>query len=220
MQTLADTDAVGKSFYSKLWSTRGARFVARARLRAMNVLSVTTVATLSVYVIALSIVGILFQRDLSDLGQSMINAINICLSVGILAFSLIETSRTHLVESEAMNACALDIGKIYDRFLIDFQSSALTLDVLRHYAAEYSVVLDRCGSNHAEIDYLKFQAEHPNDFGLASVLGWARCRWIEFRYWAAVCWLYVLAIIIPPAAAGALFWKWGAWLFAAHLSAS
>jgi hypothetical protein len=112
----------------------------------MNVLSVGTVATLSVYVIALSITSLLFQKEVTGLGQSVINALNISLSVGILAFSIIEISREHLVQSEAMNRCALDIAKVYDKFAIDLKTKNLTLQSLKDYLSEYSNVLDGAAS--------------------------------------------------------------------------
>lgn len=210
---MSDIDAGSEMLFQKLWTTKGARFVARARLRAMNVLSVGTVATLSVYVIALSITSLLFQKEITGLGHAVINALNISLSVGILAFSIIEISREHLVQSEAMSCCALDIGKIYDQFAIDFKTKNLTLQSLKGYLSEYSNVLDRCGLNHAEIDYLKFQAEHPGDFNLTGARGCLRQIWIRARFWAAICWLYAAAIVIPPVGVGMLCWEWSTAFF-------
>jgi hypothetical protein len=41
----------GRAIYRSLWITGGSRFLARSRLRVMNILSVTAVAVLSIYVI-------------------------------------------------------------------------------------------------------------------------------------------------------------------------
>jgi len=211
----SDNDAL-KTFYEKIWKTRGTRFIAAARLKHMNGLSVASVAILSVYVLLISTLAIVFQKMLSDLGQSVLNAANISLSIIILAFSLIENARNHLGNSDAMTSCAMALSKIYNKFQPRYLDKAVSSDQLLKFSEEYDGVIASCPLNHLLIDLDKFKQENRDQFGLSGCENLIT-RWqISAAWWLSILWLYLLAIVLPPVVLWVLFFHFGTAFIVTH----
>lgn len=188
----------GRELRTRMWKTRGSRFVARGRLRRTNILSVTTITLLSTYVIFVSIVLLAFSGELYSVNEKWLNIINIGLSLLVIVFSLLEFSRDYLGQAEAMNQSALKIGEIYSDLSAKVDSGSLTQADLEAIERRYSDCLQQLPANHDPIDYFLFQVEHPKDFS-----GWWSGR--EFLRWIAMCfifvkssWLYWLGILAFP----------------------
>jgi SMODS and SLOG-associating 2TM effector domain family 5 len=191
----------GENLRTKLWKTRGSRFAASGRLRLVNVLSVTTISMLSFYVIVSSIVLVAFSGQLMPINEKWLNIINICISVFVIALSLIEFSRDYLGWSESMNQSALKIGAIYNALSIRVDSGVVNQQDLEAAEREYSRVLLEHQSNHQPIDFYVFKLgafkefddwwlRHPSLRLLAK--GWFNVQAI---------WLYIIGILVCPALA-------------------
>ncbi len=191
-------NAASDALYSKLWRTRGARFISRDRYLCMSLLSVSCISILSVYVIALSVIGIVFQKDFTDMGSNVLNALNVSISVAILAFSLIEGSRNHLGKSDTMNDCALAIGRIYDEFSLQYRFGTVTLDVLEATTKRYSDILDKYRLNHSLSDYEKFLPQHPDPSIRRPFLFFLIRPWKSAIWWFQTIWIYTVGAISPP----------------------
>lgn len=187
----------GAGLHSRLWKTRGSRFVARERLRATNTLSITTVTMLSIYVIVSSIVLLAFSEQLNDLNEKWLNIINVGLSVLIIAFSLIEASRDHLGAAETMNQSGLRIGEIYGVLSAKIEAGTLTVAELESFEEKYAAILRESKLNHSNGDYAVFRIENWKEFGdefsNRAVRAWSRA-WV----WLSNYWLYTAALFAFP----------------------
>jgi hypothetical protein len=201
-----------RDLYRGMWATGGSRFVARERLRLMNLLSLATVSTLSTYVIVISLASILLQSDLTPFGQTMMNLFNVSLSVAILAFGLIENLRNHLGNSEIMNRSAIQIEALYHRFRIGYHAETYNQASIEDMQKQYSAALHDCPLNHTKADYDRFRVQKAVDFGLAGILNAPRRFGIHLLYWTRALGLYVAGIVFPPLLAGAILF-----LFQSHL---
>jgi hypothetical protein len=187
----------GAGLRSRLWKTKGSRFVARERLRATNTLSITTVTMLSIYVIVSSIVLLAFSDQLNDLNEKWLNIINVGLSVLIIAFSLIEASRDHLGAAETMNQSGLRIGEMYGVLSAKIEAGTLTADELESFEGEYASVLRESKLNHSNGDYTVFRIENWKEFGDEFAHPAARIATRAY-VWLSNYWLYIAALFAFP----------------------
>ena len=155
---------------------------------------------LSFYVIVSSIVLLAFSEQLNVLNEKWINIINVCLSVLIIAFSLIEASRDHLGAAEAMNQSGLRIGEIYGILSAKIENNTLTPAELENFEKEYAAVLRESKLNHSNSDHYMFQVQNWKEFGGAFENPLFR---IAARVWSWVAnyWLYGLALVAFPVVA-------------------
>lgn len=186
----------GRALYRRLWTTKGCRFAARERLRFTNILSITSVTALSIYVIASSIVILVFADQLSDNAEKWLNIAVICISILIIAFSLIEFSRDHAGSAEVMNISALNIGEIYGRLNAKMEMSSVTLDDRDGYEVRYAEILREAKLNHTESDLMKFKL----------------MNFREFKHW----WLW-LPITRVPISVGLFLYNF--WIYVAAIAA-
>lgn len=190
----------GAGLHSRLWRTKGSRFVARERLRATSTLSITTVTMLSIYVIVSSIVLLAFSDQLNDMSEKWLNIINVGLSVLIIAFSLIEASRDHLGAAETMNQSGLRIGEMYGVLSAKIESGTLTTVELESFEREYASILRESKLNHSNNDYTVFKIENWKEFDdeFAPLVVRILTR---ARVWFSNYGLYIAALLAFPIAA-------------------
>lgn len=181
-----------------MWKTRGSRFAARQRLRRANYLSAISIVSLSIYVIVGSIILLVFSDNLSDGTEKWLNILNIGLSIFIISFSLLESSRDYLGGAEAMNQSALRIGRVYGKLKAMVDSGDVSEDMLSKCSAEYTEILDEITLNHEEIDFILFRASHHNDFGDWWSKFWPIRVASKLILVVYLTWFYLVAIFMVP----------------------
>ncbi|MFH2051219.1 MAG: SLATT domain-containing protein [bacterium] len=190
----------------KLWSTKGARFVAARRLETKAKLSVWALSSFSAYLIVFSILGAMF--DLSPIG----------ISEQIVTFSLITLSILVLVVSQEINRseyrwrafehhkCALEIGRLYSRLRMIKKEDGTPADIVlvEEISNEYQVVLEKY-ENHEGIDYDLFRVL-KSDYEDHS-LGWWPGTLCRVKYFWHTYVPYVVAMVVPGIVLIALVYK-------------
>ncbi|MDQ0391845.1 SLATT domain-containing protein [Labrys monachus] len=193
----AESKEAAKALRSRMWKTRGSRFVAQARYRGQNLLSIWSISVLSIYVIALSLVALLFEAELNHIDLKVINAANVVLSVCIIAFSLIEFSRDYLGAAEAMNSSALEIGRLYGEISVRYEDEGISQEEVAEFDRRYSNILEKYPNNHRDMDYRIFQMSNPRQFNE----WWVKCIITRAIARVVIClrvWMtYLFAMLAP-----------------------
>lgn len=153
----------------KLWSTKGARFIASRRNETLHRLSGQTVGYLSAYLIIVGLVNVYNLKFwMFELNNNQINFASMAFSVLILLFSQLESSENFILKSDRYHNCALDISELYNRlrYTKTYESNNPNKkNVLSDISNEYDKILKR-NENHKQIDYLKFQMLKADYFEL------------------------------------------------------
>ncbi|WP_276381573.1 SLATT domain-containing protein [Flavobacterium sp. H4147] len=156
----------------KLWSTKGARFLASRRTETLHRLSGQCVGYLSAYLIIVSLVNVYHLKFwMFELTDNQVNFASMAFSVLILLFSQLESSENFILKSDRYHNCALDISELYNRLRYTKtyeNNNPDKKDILYKISDEYDKILKR-NENHKQIDYLKFQLLKPDYFELNSI---------------------------------------------------
>ncbi|SMQ70943.1 hypothetical protein SAMN06295905_1921 [Devosia lucknowensis] len=191
---------LGKGLSERLWRTKGTRFVAMERHKTTNVVSITTIALLSVYVICTSLVQVAFASQLSDDAGTWLNVVNIALSILVIVFSLIEWARDHVGSAQIMNDSGLKLGEIYGALFAKIEAGTLTPSELETFEAKYASALRESRLNHHDGDYLLFKLDRWREFRsdhewMENALArWGIGNWVRLKSYG----LYILAIAFYP----------------------
>lgn len=158
-QTELADDANLTALLSEMKRTKGSRFNASKRLeqRARNRTANTGYASAAVVVITLLPVFFPVPAVIA----SAIALSTVALSIFILASSLIQAAHEDHVRADQFQRCALEINSLR-RELRGLPS--VTIDQLSKYTGRYDDILRRYSINHDEVDYEKYQIEHPDEF--------------------------------------------------------
>lgn len=179
----------------RIWTTKGARFNAHRRLVRQNEWSLRTIAFLSVYVTVLSVVTLVPAFALPVKIQAEISLGVAALSLMILVFSLLESSRDYRVRAERLHLCAMELGRIQER--VDFaivQAGSQLAASVQSLTIEYDEAIRRCQENHDSIDNLMFRASYPSDFGWNPIHAFL----LRSTAWLRLYGLFFLAVALPP----------------------
>lgn len=131
--------------------TRDSRFQANLRLERRQRASNLTIATLSLFVIALSLIPNF--KDLSDQQNQILLALTIINSVFIIITSLLEASGGFQLKGEALHRSARRVSTVFNKLMLlsaDEQRDPKKIEELQR---EYQLALDDCAYNHENIDY-------------------------------------------------------------------
>jgi SMODS and SLOG-associating 2TM effector domain family 5 len=117
-------------------------------------------ALTSAYVIALTILPyfIKLPQDVTD----KFNLFTVALSIVILVSSLLQYSKNEIVNAEQHHRSALEINEIYRDLLIIAERA--TEAELVEFSRRYNAILQKFSINHADIDYLRYQIERPEEY--------------------------------------------------------
>jgi len=195
---LASLDSFARDLSRRIWTTKGARFNGHRRLTKQNEWSLRAISFLSVYVTVLSIAILVPAFSLSAKLQAEISLGVAALSLMILVFSLLESSRDYRVRAERLHLCAMELGRIQQR--VDFaivQAGSQLATSIESLATEYEEAIRRCQENHDSIDDLMFRASYHSDFGWNP----RRARWVRSTAWVRLYGLFFLAVALPPTVA-------------------
>ena len=184
-------------WYKKLWETKGSRFNAASRLELHDKFSTITVSLVSVYIISLNLLVLYPEAHRNKLfSNTNITYSTVCLSVLVLAISLIISSRNYKMRADKHHECGRRIDEIYDKVCILKNTSTTPSQYdISKVSEVYLKLLDKY-ENHTHLDYLIFKADkvdqykeikHPNLF-------WFK---IKFLFYTQTIGLYIVAILSP-----------------------
>jgi hypothetical protein len=140
-----------------LKTTKGARFNAAKRLEGRDSKMALLVALASSLVIALTVLPYFYK--LPTIVAADLSVATLIASVLILAISLFQYSASDAVIAQQHHRCALEVNEIRH----ELRNKADTIgDVeLAALSTKYGHVLSRYSTNHDDLDFNKYQIEHP-----------------------------------------------------------
>jgi len=161
--------SAGHNLAFKMWSTKGARFVADERCKKTYKLSNFTIAFLSFEVIAISIYSLTGNFD-SIVETKIITAWTLILSILFLVLSIFENAKNYNVKAKDYHNCGLEIGKVYSKLKMILATNGdkdfNDLNVLNPLQEEYDKILDKY-ENHEEVDYAQYKNNKKIDFKIS-----------------------------------------------------
>lgn len=156
----------GHNLAFKMWSTKGARFVADERCKSTATLSTFTIAFLSFEVIAISIYSLSGSLN-NYIDSNTTTAWTLILSILFLVLSIFENTKNYSLKAKNYHNCGLEIGKVYSKLkqiLANNENKDYNDQTeLNKLSKEYENILDKY-ENHEQIDYLQFQVNKSKDF--------------------------------------------------------
>lgn len=180
----------------KLWSTKGARFVASHRMKIINRLSSYSIGFLSAYLIILGLLSVFEIDSTLDISSKEYAFVSTALSILILVFSQLEGYNDYRLRAEKFHDCTLEISDLYNelRYLKTSEMTPKQINKLSEdLSKKYGIVLKKY-ENHKYIDFLKFQTTKNDYFKLH----WTEIFIIKIKYYLNTHCLYHLLIILPP----------------------
>jgi hypothetical protein len=179
----------------KLWTTKGARFIASHRLRAVNRLSSYAVGFLSAYLIIAGMLSAFKLGTTISISPEQFTFISTGLSILILVFSQLESANDYRLRAEKYHDCALEIGELYNKLRF-IKTSKHTLDEVNklsyELSKEYDLVLKKY-ENHTRIDFRYFQTTKNDYFKLSK----SEILKINVKYYFRTSFLYHSLIVVP-----------------------
>lgn len=194
-------DAFADKFLKTLHFTKGARFAAHRRLLRKHQWSLLSISMLSTYVIGASLIPI-FVKPLPESAPGILAAITTVASIFIIVLSHVESGQGYFTRAEKMLRCAQKISELYYELEQRRITATLTEEFLNDTRTKYSGVLNDYSENHDEIDFLYY----ASNFATIDVPTekWAMFRrlllgrYYAVRYYANICLVRLLLIIVPP----------------------
>lgn len=181
----------------KLWSTKGARFIASQRLSTLDKLSVVSVSFMSIYLIIFNIADRLIFSNCEGYKSDVFFILNIFMSIVILCLTLIISKEEYSKRSERHHQCGLEIGKLYKALRIakTMGQDDTLKEAVEDIDERYQHVLEKY-ENHTPIDRYKFLANsrHYEDNKTTATETVAYRSFYILRVYV----FHFLVIIIPP----------------------
>lgn len=180
-----------------LWITKHSRYNAAYRLKRKNSLSIYSIAVLSVYALAITLLEKYgFKVDYSNL----YGFISIMLSVFILVVSLSEAGKNYGVASERLFVCGNEIRVLLDNLKKFNNKGSEDYDGIYDISQKYSNILKACTENHEKLDFDLHRAVYYKMFDsmnrFMSIV-------YKIKYYTNIYWFYFSLIVLPPV----FFWK-------------
>lgn len=172
-----------QGIYKKLWKTKGIRYGAYHRLKDQARWSIITISILSFYILALSIVAILFQSNFTPFHHQLFNAFSLISSVFIMIVTFVESLKSYDLQADALHRNANEISKLFNEFQRRSRDKKVDEGYSQTVIEKYNHLLDSCPYNHGEIDYERFKVKEPNEFNL---VGWRLVTvrpYLLFKVW-------------------------------------
>lgn len=161
--------------------TRDVRFQANLRLSARQRLSAYVVSTLSLFVIALSLLPNIIE--LKPFQSQILLGCSVVLSVFVIFTSLIDGAQNFFHQGELLHQCARKIAIVsYELKNIDVAKDPdEARKTLIELERKYQSALDECPINHENVDYYKEKVTKPHLF--PEVYNGKFKRATRARYW-------------------------------------
>lgn len=192
-----DKDFLGELKH-KLWSTKGIRFYASTRLKAISKMSNICTSILSVYLIIFGLLSVYNIYNPSDQNGNIFAFSITAISIVLLIFSIFENSQNYLVKAEKFHDCSLDIADLYNELqnFKTYQANASDDEKMKfshHLQKRYQNILRRY-ENHEKLDMQKFRADNIDYYQyLKRSFNWR----IQFIYFYKTKLIYLSAMILP-----------------------
>jgi len=188
--------SAGHNLAFKMWSTKGARFVADERCKKTYKLSSFSIAFLSFEVIAISIYSLSGNFE-SIIETKIITAWTLILSILFLVLSIFENAKNYNVKAKDYHNCGLEIGKVYSKLKMLLATNGDNdyndLSVLNPLQEDYDKILDKY-ENHEEVDYAQYKINKKKDF---KVNRWYVLKNQIIIYYNTKLLYHFLIIIVP-----------------------
>ena len=181
----------------KIWSTKGSRFNASARLTKTARLSNLAVTILSVYLTAVGLLSV-YNIKFKELDDNTIAYSITCLSILILVFGQIESAKEYTMKAKEFHNCGLELSTIYNdlrifKTLTENKTLQDKESFAKHISESYQRVLER-HENHLQIDNDLFKSKTAK-YHLLSKYDIFK---IKVRYYLNTALLYHFLIAAPP----------------------
>jgi hypothetical protein len=192
----------------KLWSTKGIRFYANSRLKAISKISNICTSVLSVYLIIFGLLSVYNIYNPSEKNESLFAFSMTAISIILLIFSIFENSQNYLVKAEKFHDCSLDIADLYNELqnFKSYQTKSSDKDKMEfsnELQIKYQNILRRY-ENHEKLDTQKFRADNMDYYKYLKWDFWWR---IQFIYFFKTKLIYLSAMVIPGLILGYLIIK-------------
>jgi hypothetical protein len=188
---------------TQAWKTMSARFLAHKRLNSKNLWSTWTVAALSIYLMAASLMLGSSSIGLTPVEKEVGSYIAVTLSILVLVLSLTEASRNYILRSERLHVCGAELGDLCRRIDVALAANDEAIESRAPgFTQEYAEIIRRCPENHEDIDFRWFLAQRPDIAGY----GQRQAIFLRSCYWIRTYGLYLITIVGPALLlAGLLF---------------
>lgn len=153
-----------KELNYKLWTTKGARFVAAKRLEKMDSHSRVALTFVTTYLIVLAIVPA-FLRDFLVVPEALLGLLAAAFSILILVYSLIESSRDFKFRAHLMHECALNVAEQYNRLRQAKEVESENSKAVNEITREYELIL-KGAENHDPLDFGIFKTQNSEYFSI------------------------------------------------------
>jgi hypothetical protein len=153
-------------------------------------MSILSISLLSLYVIAISLLVLVFNETLSDILIKSFSVTSIILSIFIVILTLLESGQAHQAKAHELHQCALDALSIYNKL----QSDEISEPEARQL---YDYILQKYTVNHDDIDYLAVKLLSPNDYDITKRLDLFKHR---MQYYFSIIrdnFIYITIIFVP-----------------------
>jgi len=147
---------------SKLWTTKAVRFEASKRLTEREFASRLSIAMLSVYVIAATVVELLLRQK--KIEMMLFSFIGIVVPILILVLEGYEGAKDYRVRADRNHRSAQQVQMLHDRLARLVHTSIVTLNDLETIQDEYHKILGDFEEHHEDIDYTTVRASYPQRF--------------------------------------------------------
>lgn len=179
----------------KFWTTKGARFTASSRLKAINKLSSYSIGFLSGYMIIIGLLSIFKLNNSEIVTSEQLGFISTGLSILILVFSQLEGANDYALKADKFHNCALEISDLYNklRYLkTNLKSEEEINKLAQDLSIEYGNLLKKY-ENHESIDFEYFKISKNDYFKLSRL----KIFKIQIQYYIKTKFLYHFLIIAP-----------------------
>lgn len=192
-----------KELNYKLWVTKGARFCAAQRYDTLNDASTKALTFLSAYLIIIGLVPTFIPAVNEKMPPSLLGVSIVGISILVLVYSLIESSRQYGLRAHLYHDCALKIGRLYDalRQAKGIEPQEAKAAALQRITKKYERTLEHF-ENHSPIDYAIFQTQKPDYFKLSE----QQTRSIRLSAYYQTSFRYHLIIVLPPVFVALLYY--------------
>ena len=184
-----------------MYKTRGCRFAAASALEVKQRWSVGTVAFLSIYLVAWSIILIAYPNAFNSQHAAFYNAMSAVASIALLVVSLMDYAFDRSVQAEKLHQNALSISRCMRELERQLASQAPDMALMEAIAEEYERNIAESQVNHTSMDYARWIYNSSKPQGFIALI-WFPIRRVAFNVWffASSMFLYVVlvAVIVVP----------------------
>ena len=180
----------------KLWSTKGARFVASNRLKAKATASLWALSLMSFYLIIFSIIPFFIPPDRLPVSNEMLALLNVSLSIFMLMVSQMLNRSDYIENSKRFHSCALRIARLYNdlRIAKTMEDEQIHCSEVKRISDSYEDILDEY-DNHDPVDFSMFRASKPEYDG--HKIGSFQIVISKIQYYISTFLFYHCLIFVP-----------------------